>query len=71
MQARSRRIKQSEQIDIEMDKAGRFGIHQFITCFVIIIGMLSGSLVAHGSAYLEVPPNMYYCYGNQTACTPK
>ena len=33
--------------------------------------MLSGGLPIHGGAYLEMPPNMYYCYGNQTPCTPK
>lgn len=63
------RQKESVQVEMELEKAGGFGVYQWLTCIIMITGMLSGGFVLHGIAYLELEPNMYICEGSP--CTPE
>lgn len=63
------RQKECVQVEAELEKAGGFGVYQWLTVTIVIAGMLSGGFVIHGIAYLELEPNMYLCDG--VSCTPE
>lgn len=53
------RGKECVQVERELQRAGGFGIYQWLVCLIIISGMMSGGFIMHGIAYLELAPNMY------------
>lgn len=67
------RQKECVQVEAELAKAGGFGYYQWMTCIIIIMGMMSGGFVIHGIAYLELEPNRYYCdeAGVKISCSPE
>jgi hypothetical protein len=66
-------------VNDELVKAGGFGKFQWFVTISMILGQLSGAFIAHGVAYLELPPKYpgYLCALDtdptnfNTTCAPK
>jgi|LakMenEpi03Aug12_release.lakeMendotaPanAssembly.Ray.scaffolds.fasta_scaffold4860179_1 glycerol uptake facilitator-like aquaporin len=64
-------------INGELEKMGGFGRYQWFVVISMILGQLSGGFIAHGIAYLELPPHYpgYLCTttgsSEEVVCAPK
>lgn len=50
-------------INAELQSMGGFGRYQWFVVISMILGQMSGGFIAHGIAYLEMPPEYpgYFC----------